>query len=298
MPDALQDPLEGPAVEFLVVYDENVCFAQGKFLRETAEGGRRIVETPRGPFKPRESGADTDPMASPDPYAASGERVSADEPVLPFVLVVDDEPLLLRSLRRILTKAGYRTALAESAEAAEPLLAAPDLGVVLTDVALGRESGLAMLERIKRERSEVEVIVMTGDASPESEAGCLRLGAFDYFAKPFDDVLRFRNSVGKALEHCALVQRNRTLERELAKRDRALRLAASVETPDAAGSNLSVSLAAYERCALERALWESGGDASAAAARLGIGRSTFYRKLARHNISPIREGGGRPNSMG
>jgi DNA-binding NtrC family response regulator len=48
---------------------------------------------------------------------------------------------------------------------------------------------------------------------------------------------------------------------------------------------LPLSLEAYERCALERALLEAGGDVSQAARRLGIGRSTFYRKLGRHRGS-------------
>ncbi|MCZ6785341.1 MAG: helix-turn-helix domain-containing protein [Proteobacteria bacterium] len=47
---------------------------------------------------------------------------------------------------------------------------------------------------------------------------------------------------------------------------------------------LPLSLESYERHALERALRESGGDARAAARRLGIGRSTFYRKLAKHSV--------------
>jgi len=52
----------------------------------------------------------------------------------------------------------------------------------------------------------------------------------------------------------------------------------------AAAAALPLSLDAYERSALERALDECRGDASRAAHRLGIGRSTFYRKLARHGI--------------
>jgi transcriptional regulator with PAS, ATPase and Fis domain len=62
--------------------------------------------------------------------------------------------------------------------------------------------------------------------------------------------------------------------------------------------DVPVSLEAYERCALERVLWECGGDVTAAAARLGVGRSTFYRKLAKHNLVSGREGGGLRNSMG
>ena len=47
-------------------------------------------------------------------------------------------------------------------------------------------------------------------------------------------------------------------------------------------ASLPLSLEAYERAALERALAESGGDATEASRRLGIGRSTLYRKLAQH----------------
>jgi two-component system response regulator HydG len=134
-------------------------------------------------------------------------------------LVVDDEPLLLRSLRRILEAGGYRTVLAESAEAALPMLSDPKLGVVLADILLGRNSGLEVLEQVKRERPEVEVIMMTGNASIENAVGCIRRGAFDYLAKPFDDVHRIRNIVGKALERRALVRRNRELEMELLGRN-------------------------------------------------------------------------------
>jgi hypothetical protein len=54
-------------------------------------------------------------------------------------------------------------------------------------------------------------------------------------------------------------------------------------------ADLPLSLEAYERCALERALREAGGDARAAARRLGLGRSTLYRKLARHGLAPRAE---------
>jgi two-component system response regulator HydG len=154
------------------------------------------------------------------PGAASADRdlrPPADEgPGL--VLLVDDEPLLLRSLRRILDGEGHRTRLAESAAEAEAALADPDLAVVLLDLFLGSASGLDVLDRLKRERPEVEVIVMTGHASIESAVGCIRRGAFDYLEKPFDDVYRVHTTVGKALERRRLVRRNRQLEDELRER--------------------------------------------------------------------------------
>jgi DNA-binding NtrC family response regulator len=68
--------------------------------------------------------------------------------------------------------------------------------------------------------------------------------------------------------------------------------AASAAPPD----DLPLSLAAYERCALERALRETGGDATKAARLLGIGRSTFYRRLAQHGLSP-RGGAAEPAAI-
>jgi two-component system response regulator HydG len=155
--------------------------------------------------------------------AASGgadpEATPKEAPGL--VLLVDDEPLLLRSLRRILEADGHRLAVAESAHAAEPLLADPELDVIVLDLFLGDASGMGLLERVKRERPEVEVVVMTGHASIESAVRCIRRGAFDYLAKPFDDVFRVRTTVGKALERRRLLCRNRELELELRSRSTA-----------------------------------------------------------------------------
>jgi len=67
-------------------------------------------------------------------------------------------------------------------------------------------------------------------------------------------------------------------------------------TPAAQG--LPLSLDAYERSALERALAEAGGGVGEAARRLGLGRSTFYRKLARHGIEPRRFRGDADPSVG
>jgi len=157
-------------------------------------------------------------MASPGAITERQELGRQPERGPGLVLLVDDEPLMLRSLRRILNGEGHRTVLAESAADAIPSLADPELAVVLVDLFLGATSGLDLLERVKLERPEVEVIVMTGHASIESAVGCIRQGAFDYLAKPFDDIYRVKTTVGKALERRRLVQRNQELEHELRER--------------------------------------------------------------------------------
>jgi DNA-binding NtrC family response regulator len=135
------------------------------------------------------------------------------------VLVADDEPLLLQALRRILQSDGHRVVVAGCGDEIERVLQDPALDVALLDLRMGSESGLDWLERVKRERPEVEVVMMTGYATVESAVGCMRRGAFDYLAKPFDDALRVRTTVRKALERRRLVRRNRELEDELRGRD-------------------------------------------------------------------------------
>ncbi|MGE4607514.1 MAG: sigma-54 dependent transcriptional regulator [Myxococcota bacterium] len=136
-----------------------------------------------------------------------------------LVLLVDDEPLLLNSLRRILAGSGHRVVIAESADAAEPYLADPNLDVVLLDLQLGQTNGLDLLERLERERPELVVIMMTGHGTIESAVGCIRRGAFDYLEKPFDDIHRIRTTVSQALDRRRLILRNQELEQELLERN-------------------------------------------------------------------------------
>jgi two-component system, NtrC family, response regulator HydG len=167
-------------------------------------------------FKSARAGTDRRHMGSATLQAPTSALPAKDGPGL--VLILDDEPLLLRSLERILRSEGHRTVLAESPAEAEGSLADPDLDVVLLDLFLGATNGLELLKQLKRDRPEVEVIVITGHASIESAVGCIRCGAFDYLAKPFDDVHRVRTTVQKALERRRLVRRNRELEEELRER--------------------------------------------------------------------------------
>jgi len=136
-----------------------------------------------------------------------------------LVLLVDDEPLILRALARILRPDGHRVLTAERVEQVGAALAEPALDVVLLDLRFGVHDGRELLARVKRERPEVEVIVVTGHASVESAVDCMRAGAFDYLEKPFPDATRVRLTVQRAIERRRLVSRNHELERELEARE-------------------------------------------------------------------------------
>ncbi len=138
-----------------------------------------------------------------------------------LVLLVDDEPLFLRALVRILRPEGHRLLTAHDTGEVEAALGDPALDVVLLDLALGVESGLDVLQMIKRDRPDVEVVMLTGNASVESAVTCMRHGAIDYLEKPVQDSVRVRNTVHRALERRRLLHRNQELEEALARRDEA-----------------------------------------------------------------------------
>ena len=136
-----------------------------------------------------------------------------------LVLLVDDEPLFLRALVRMLRPERHRLLTAQTADEAVAALADPALEVVLLDLQLGSDSGIDLLERVKRERPEVEVVMLTGDANVDNVVRCMRSGALDYLQKPVKDAHRVRNTVRRAIERRRLVDRTQQQGRALADQE-------------------------------------------------------------------------------
>jgi DNA-binding response OmpR family regulator len=109
-----------------------------------------------------------------------------------LVLVVDDEPMILRSASMALAMAGYQVMVAENGAAGlESFLAAPaSISLVITDVMMPLMNGLEMAQRMKDVRRDVRIILM----SAYSEAVILTLDGPKYplIRKPFlpDELLR------------------------------------------------------------------------------------------------------------
>jgi DNA-binding NtrC family response regulator len=211
------------------------------------------------------------------------------------VAIVDDEPLVLRALGRILAPARHAIATASDGAGLDALLAEPRLAVVLLDLFIDGTPGPERIDAVRRARPDVRVVAMTGRPSVESAVACMRAGAFDYLAKPFTDPGRVRAMVAAAAGRSSddpdvlrPATGSRALVRTAGPGADWLRLPLRGEPPIA--TTVPLSLEAYERLALERALRESSGDAADAARRLGIGRSTFYRKAAKLGIDLRRAG--------
>jgi len=186
-----------------------------------------------------------------------------------LVVVIDDDSEGASALERVLRADGHRVASLADAAGLDPWLSDPSLDVVVIDLGQkgGANAAADILVRVKQARPDVSSVVMTDRASIESAVACMRRGAFDYLVKPFEDAQRVRTTV------CKAVQQRRQAAAQLKSAPRA-------DFDD----RLPLTLDAYEKRVLERSLNSSGGDATAAARKLGIGRSTFYRKLAKHGI--------------
>jgi DNA-binding response OmpR family regulator len=101
------------------------------------------------------------------------------------LLVVDDDEMFQSLLGFVLEKAGHRVAMAGSAAQMQSLMDAEPFDLVLLDLGLPDQDGLAVLRQL-RAASGVPVIVVTGNTDRELLLAALELGADDYVNKPFD----------------------------------------------------------------------------------------------------------------
>jgi two-component system, NtrC family, nitrogen regulation response regulator GlnG len=120
------------------------------------------------------------------------------------VLVVDDEPSLLRSASLLLRAAGLSPILTlNDSRLVLSRLAVDPIGVVVLDLTMPHLSGQALLEQITATYPTVHAIVMTATQDLETAVQCMQAGAIDYLVKPVDKH-RLVSSVRRALELHAL----------------------------------------------------------------------------------------------
>ncbi|HYX69889.1 MAG TPA: sigma-54 dependent transcriptional regulator [Terriglobales bacterium] len=126
-------------------------------------------------------------------------------------LIVDDEQSIRRLCMTIGASLGFHCAEAESAEAALAYLEnnAPDL--IVADLMLPKMSGVELLRQVKVLLPKSEIAIMTGHGSVETAVQAMKLGAYDYIAKPFR-VEELKLVLQRMAEKVRLVAKNEYLE--------------------------------------------------------------------------------------
>jgi DNA-binding NtrC family response regulator len=104
----------------------------------------------------------------------------------PLLLVVDDEPGILRLIERFARKIAFDVATAGSGREALQKLQATKAAVALVDLRMPDVDGLEVLKRIRAADPACQVILMTGHASIDTAIEAIKHGAMDYMSKPLD----------------------------------------------------------------------------------------------------------------
>jgi two-component system, NtrC family, response regulator PilR len=133
----------------------------------------------------------------------------------PRVLVCDDEPSLREMLGILLRRAGYEITLASGLrEALARVAESEPFDAVITDLRMPDGSGMDVLRAARERDDSTQVLMITAHATTEQAVEAMRLGAYDYVQKPFENE-ELLAALEKALEKHALVAENRVLRAEV-----------------------------------------------------------------------------------
>jgi two-component system nitrogen regulation response regulator GlnG len=131
------------------------------------------------------------------------------------VLLVDDEPQLLRSASLLLRSSGIRNVIAlDDSRKVLPLVGGLEIGVLVLDLTMPYVSGFELLEQIASRHPDVPVIIMTASNDLETAIECMRTGALDYLLKPVEKN-RLISAVKRVLEIRSLREEVFTLKEQL-----------------------------------------------------------------------------------
>ncbi len=153
------------------------------------------------------------------------------------VLLVDDEPTVLETLRDMLVLDGFSVDTARNGrEGLKRLTAGNDqYDVILTDLVMQPVGGMDLLARARKLDPDVIVILMTGHATIESATNAIRMGAYDFLIKPFQ-ITDLKLTLRRGNEKRQLSVENRTLIANLQRNN--LELEAAMEKLQATQAKL------------------------------------------------------------
>ncbi len=134
------------------------------------------------------------------------------------IAVVDDEPVAVKQIGRILKREGYGVELFENPTQVLQRMPVTPFHIILADLRMPHLDGLQLLEQVKSRFPETEVILFTGYATIDDAVRAIKQGAFDYIEKPLTPE-KILAVVRRAASKLSLLTENRKLKEELLKKD-------------------------------------------------------------------------------
>ena len=140
------------------------------------------------------------------------------------ILVVDNLDDRRQQLRNMLEARDCTVVEASNCEDALELLEELDIHLILTETELPTMSGLFLLQKVKQAHPEIELILLTNNASSFNLLQALRLGAYDFIVRPIDTGEILDKSLERVFTHLALRKQNALLLHELEDKNKTLQL--------------------------------------------------------------------------
>lgn len=194
------------------------------------------------------------------------------------ILIVDDEPAFLRSLRRILWQEGYDNVSVEQFPREVPnLLANNRYDLILLDISMPEINGLDLLEQIGQSYPDIPVIILTALGDVKTAFKATKLGAYDFITKP-PDIDRLYITIDRALQ-----QRLLQLERDSLRTGQPIKLKERKEFADI----ITQSPQMHKVFDLIE-IFAPTNETVLILGETGTGKDMLARKI--HQLSPRKEG--------
>lgn len=119
------------------------------------------------------------------------------------ILVVDDEDIVLESCQAVLELEGFEVSLVSSADKALQAMKGEDYTLLLVDVKMPKHDGMYLLQRVREQRPDLPIIVMSGYYTTDTIKEAIEMGAMTFIAKPFepDELVKTVRRVIEKEEH-------------------------------------------------------------------------------------------------
>ena len=134
------------------------------------------------------------------------------------ILIIEDEAAIRRVLNKILSEENdvYNVEEAEDGLQGLEMIMNNDYDLVFCDIKMPKMDGVEVLEKVKKIKPEIPMVMISGHGDLETAVNTMRLGAFDYISKP-PDLNRLLNTVRNALDRKELVVENKRLKKKVSK---------------------------------------------------------------------------------
>jgi two-component system nitrogen regulation response regulator NtrX len=134
------------------------------------------------------------------------------------ILIIEDEAAIRRVLSKIISEENesYQVEEAENGLLGIEMIKNNDYDLVLCDIKMPKMDGVEVLEKAKKIKPEIPIVMISGHGDLDTAVNTMRLGAFDYISKP-PDLNRLLNTVRNALNTKVLILENKRLKKKVSK---------------------------------------------------------------------------------